>query len=68
MIVLLFEDMSSDIRVAKVYHKTIKDIIISKKLLYSNMIILVNILGRTNDIWFFDRIAAIAWAIVVQEI
>ena len=51
MNVLLIEDMSSDERAVKVYDETIlKMITISKNLLYSNMIIIVNIVCRTNDI------------------
>ena len=66
MNVLLIEDMSSDERAVKVYDETIlKMITISKNLLYSNMIIIVNIVCRTNDIWFVDGVVAIAWTIVV---
>ena len=39
MIVLLIEDMSSDERMVMIYDKTIKDIAISKKLVYTYLLI-----------------------------
>ena len=46
--------------------KLLKDIAISKKLVYTNRIIFINV-GGTNDSWFVDKAVIITWTIGVLE-
>ena len=47
-------DVLSGEKVGLACNKTIKDITISKKLVYTNKIILVDIVAGTNDNWSVD--------------
>ena len=70
-------DVLSGEKVGLACNKTIKDITISKKLVYTNKIILVDIVAGTNDNWSVDILVeggivceeaeVIAWTTVVLD-